>query len=1029
MLASLFVWSAVEASAQNKPISGTVTDASGVPVIGAAVFVVGNTSTGVMTDMDGKYTLSVPQNAAIAVSCIGYATQTIQTGAEAVYNVMLQEDSQLLEETVVIGYGVQKKSDLTGSVASVGEESLKNQSVTDAAAALQGRASGVHIINTGGPGQGATIRVRGYSSNSGNIGPLLIVDGLKVDNIQYLDPSMIASMEVLKDAASAAIYGAQAGNGVVLITTKMGSAEKGRASVTYSGKATLQNFTKNPLMNRDEFLKYITMEYGEDFVNGKLKDFDYSHPMYEGGVIDQSWIDAYIEPTWSQQHSLTFSGGNNRGSFFTSLNYVHQDGVVAGDKDVYKRLSAQINADYKLFDWMQVGSNLSMERWSTQSVSQRGYGSSFDSMIVMDPLTPVYWTTPEEMSQDVKAQYDRIQAGGEGRPYRFLGDDNGWFANTKYSDAEGSPFAKRDASESSNSGINIRGTLFANVTPFKGFTFTSRFGYRLNMSNSHSYTAPYYIGPRGSTDNYSISAGANTGFYYQWENFINYNVTIAKKHNITAMVGMSFNQNNSDSVSASASGPDILTSYEPNFQYLNYVNNLETTTKSFSNAPGQSAALAYFGRLIYSYDNRYSIQANFRADAFDSSKLSKQNRWGYFPSVSLGWTISNEGFIKDNVDKSVLSLLKLRASWGRNGNVSVLSGYPYATTIRLGSGWYQYGVDTPGAVYGSSPNGLPNPNLSWETSEQIDLGIDTRFLNNRLNFSVDYFDKRTKDLLFSIAVDPALGVDRTTVNGGSILNSGLEFELGWKDTVGDFTYSVNANFSTLHNEVLSFPGDAVREVSTSASSTNYPIQTAFEPGYPVWYLRGFNYEGVDADGKPVLTDVNEDGTIDDNDMNYIGQGTPTYTYGLTLNMAYKGFDFVLYGAGQGGNHILPVLHRTGFSNTFKYYLEAAENGTYPHPSKTVGNFQFWSSNANIFKADFFRIKQMQLGYTIPSKITKKAAISNLRLFVSLDDFFLFSKYPGLDPETAAVNSSSGAGLDWGSYPTMQKVLLGVNLTF
>ena len=1029
MILAASILAGADLLAQNKPISGTVTDASGVPVIGAAVFVVGNTSTGVMTDMDGKFTLSVPQNAAIAVSCIGYATQTIQTGAETVYNVMLQEDSQLLEETVVIGYGVQKKSDLTGSVASVGEESLKNQSVTDAAAALQGRASGVHIINTGGPGQGATIRVRGYSSNSGNIGPLLIVDGLKVDNIQYLDPSMIASMEVLKDAASAAIYGAQAGNGVVLITTKMGSAEKGRASVTYSGKATLQNFTKNPLMNRDEFLKYITMEYGEDFVNGKLKDFDYSHPMYEGGVIDQSWIDAYIEPTWSQQHSLTFSGGNNRGSFFTSLNYVHQDGVVAGDKDVYKRLSAQINADYKLFDWMQVGSNLSMERWSTQSVSQRGYGSSFDSMIVMDPLTPVYWTTPEEMSQDVKAQYDRIQAGGEGRPYRFLGDENGWFANTKYSDAEGSPFAKRDASESSNSGINIRGTLFANVTPFKGFTFTSRFGYRLNMSNSHSYTAPYYIGPRGSTDNYSISAGANTGFYYQWENFVNYNVTIARKHSITAMVGMSFNQNNSDSVSASASGPDILTSYEPNFQYLNYVNNLETTTKSFSNAPGQSAALAYFGRLIYSYDNRYSVQANFRADAFDSSKLSKQNRWGYFPSVSLGWTISNEGFIKDNVDKSVLSLLKLRASWGRNGNVSVLSGYPYATTIRLGSGWYQYGVDTPGAVYGSSPNGLPNPNLSWETSEQIDLGIDTRFLNNRLNFSVDYFDKRTKDLLFSIAVDPALGVDRTTVNGGSILNSGLEFELGWKDTVGDFTYSVNANFSTLHNEVLSFPGDAVREVSTSASSTNYPIQTAFEPGYPVWYLRGFNYEGVDADGKPVLTDVNEDGTIDDNDMNYIGQGTPTYTYGLTLNMAYKGFDFVLYGAGQGGNHILPVLHRTGFSNTFKYYLEAAENGTYPHPSKTVGNFQFWSSNANIFKADFFRIKQMQLGYTIPSKITKKAAISNLRLFVSLDDFFLFSKYPGLDPETAAVNSSSGAGLDWGSYPTMQKVLLGVNLTF
>ena len=1020
--------------AQNKPISGTVTDASGVPVIGAAVYVVGNTSTGVMTDVDGKFALSVPQNSAIAVSCIGYATQTIQIGAESVYNVALQEDTQLLEETVVIGYGVQRKSDLTGSVASVGEESLKNQSVTDAAAALQGRASGVHIINTGGPGQGAQIRVRGYSSNSGNIGPLLIVDGLQVDNIQYLDPSMIASMEVLKDAASAAIYGAQAGNGVVLITTKTGAAEKGRASVTYSGKATLQMYNKRPTMAREDFLNYMTMEYGDAFVQGKLSDFDYSHPYYEGGVIDQNWIDAYIEPSWSQQHSLTFSGGNNRGSFFASLNWLNQDGVVAGDKDVYKRLSAQLNSDYKLFDWMSVSSNLSIEKWGTQSVSQRGYGSSFDSMITMDPLTPIYWTTPDEMSQDVRAQYDRVMAGGEGRPYRFLGDENGWFANTKYSDAEGSPFAKRDASESSNEGITLRGTLAANITPFKGFTFTSRFGYRINQSTSHSYTAPYYIGPRGSTDNYSISASASTGYYYQWENFANYNVTIAKKHSISAMAGMSYRQTNSDGVNASASGPDILRAYEDNFLYLNYVNDLTDTKKSFGNAPSVSASLAYYGRLIYTYDNRYSIQANFRADAFDSSKLSKQNRWGYFPSVSAGWTISNEKFIKDNVNRNALSFLKLRASWGRNGNVNVLSGYKYNTTISLGGSWYQYGVDYAGSTqYGSAPNGISNPNLTWETSEQIDLGLDARFLNNRLNFSVDYYNKMTKDLLFSANVVPELGVSSTTVNGGSVLNTGVELELGWKDSVGDFSYSINGNFSFLHNEVLSFPegSSSTRLTSSDASSTNYPIQTAFEPGYPVWYLRGFVYEGVDADGKPVIANLSGDeaGTIDNSDMTYIGSGIPTYTYGLTVNLAYKGFDFVLYGAGHGGNHILPVLHRTGFTNTLKWYLDAAENGTYPHPSKTLGNFQFWSSTANLFKGDFFRIKQMQLGYTVPARITKKAAISNLRVFVSLDDFFTFTKYPGLDPETASTNSTTGSGLDWGSYPTMQKVLFGVNLTF
>ncbi len=1025
MLASLFVWSAVEASAQSKPISGTVTDASGVPVIGAAVFVVGNTSTGAMTDMDGKYTLSVPQNSAIAVSCIGYATQTIQIGAETVYNVMLQEDTQLLEETVVIGYGVQKKSDLTGSVASVDSESLKNQSVTDAAAALQGKASGVHIITSGSPGSGAEIRVRGYSSNSGNIGPLLIVDGLQVDNIQYLDPSMIESMEVLKDAASAAIYGAQAGNGVVLITTKSGSA--GRTSVTYSGKATLQDMHRRIMMDRSELLSYLGLEYGDDWVNAKLRDFDYSHPLYEGGVIDQDWMDAYTEPTWSQQHSLSFSGGNNAGHYFASLNYVKNNGIVKGDKDVYTRLTAQINADYQIFKWLQVGTNNSIEKWDSKSVSQRGYSSSFEAMLLMDPLTPVYWTSRDQMSLAVGGMYDKVMAGDPSvRPYRFFGDENGWFANTKYSDAEGSPLAKRDATEGTSGGFNINGTMFANLTPVKGLTITSRLGYRISQSNSHSYTAPYYIGERGSQDNYSISASASNSYYYQWENFANYMLNI-KKHSITAMAGMSYRETNSDGVSASASGDDILSAYDPQFQYLNYVKN--DASKTISNAPGRSASLAYFGRLMYSYDNRYNIQANFRADAFDSSKLSKQNRWGYFPSVSAGWTISNESFIKDNVSRNALSFLKLRASWGRNGNVSVLSGYRYATTISLGNSWYQYGVDTPGSTFSSSPNGLPNPNLTWETSEQLDLGIDARFLNNRLSLTADYFDKRTKDLLFSVTVPPELGVSSTTINGGTVLNNGVEVELSWKDTIGDFSYGVTGNVSYLHNEVLSLPGSSPRVTSSDASSTNYKIQTAFEPGYPVWYLRGFEYDGMDENGNAIIVDQDENGTLDDADMVYIGKGTPDWTFGLNVNLAWKGIDFMLFGSGIAGNSIMPVLHRTGFVNQLGVYADLYENGTYPHPSKTVGKWEFWSSSANVFKGDYFRIKQIQLGYTLPESITKKALMKQLRVYMSLDDFFTFTKYPGLDPETASTNSTSGSGLDWGSYPTMQKVIFGVNITF
>ena len=1021
------------AFAQNPAIRGKVVDSSNAGVIGAAVLVPGTTN-GVQTDIDGNFEIRVAPGTTLEVSCIGYSTVRVAAAANMV--VVLEDDAELLEETVVIGYGVQRKSDLTGAVASVRAEDLEHQSTSDAAAALQGKAPGVHVINNGAPGSGAEIRVRGYSSNGGNISPLYIVDGLEVDSIQYLDPSLIESIEILKDAASAAIYGARAGNGVVLVTTKTG--QEGRVSVSYTGKATLQNFTKRPLMTRDQLKDYLALEYGQNWVDDNIKNYDYKHPMYPNGVIDTDWIGAYIEPSWSQQHSLSFSGGNKSGHFFASLNYVNQNGVVKGDKDTYNRLTAQINADYQLFKWLQVGVNTSIEKWDTKSVSQRGYSSSFESMMTLDPMTPVYWTTVNEMPASFREIYDKVQAGDPNtRPYRFLGDENGFFANTPYSDVEGNPLAKRDATDGTNGGFNINGTLFANFTPVKGLTITSRLGYRINQSASHSYTAPYYIG-RGSQDNYSISANVNTGYYYQWENFANYNVRIAGKHDITAMVGMSFRENHNDNVSTSASGADILSAYEPQFRYMNYVKG--DISKNVGNAPGQSASLAYFGRLIYSYDNRYSIQANFRADASDTSKLSKANRWGYFPSVSAGWTISNEPFFKNNVGRNAVSFLKLRASWGRNGNISVLSGYRYATTLSVGNNWYQYDVEKPGSTFSSSPNmgnGLPNPNLKWETSEQIDAGLDARFLNNRLTFSVDYFNKQTKDLLFSISVPTELGATSSTVNGGRVLNTGWEFELGWRDSIGDFHYSINANLALLHNEVLELAARAARQTSSDASSTNYKIQTAFEPGYPIWYLLGYVYKGVAADGSPIFLDANGKETANPtpNDMTYIGQGTPTFTYGININLSWKGLDFALYGAGLGGNSIIPVLHRTGFKNAMKYYLDNSwsaknPNGKLPAPAAVLAaDNQFWSSTGNLFKGDFFRIKQLQLGYTLPQNLTKKAAISNLRFYVSLDDFFTFTSYPGLDPETASTNNTTGAGLDWGSYPTMQKVVLGVNLTF
>ena len=1020
------------ATAQNRAISGTVVDESGAPVVGAAVVVVGNTSIGAVTDVNGVFRLNVPAGANINVSCIGYADQTVAIGNQTNFRFVLVEDTEFIDETVVIGYGVQKKSDLSGAVASVREADLMNRSTSDAAAALQGKAAGVRVITNGSPGSGASIRVRGYSSNSSSgLGPLYIVDGLQVDGIQYLDPSLIESIEILKDAASAAIYGAQAGNGVVLVTTKSGA--DGKTTVNYSAKATLQDFHKRPLMGRDDFIKYINLEYGEKDLKELMSQFDYNHPYYEGGVIDQDWIDAYIEPTWSQQHSLSFSGGNKNGHFFSAINYVYDDGVVRGDKDVYKRITAQVNADYNLFKWLQVGVNTSIEKWSTKSVSQRGYGSSFESVMLMDPLTPVYWTTPAEMSLSVKTAYDAVQAGTSDVNYRFFRDENGWFANTKYSDMEGSPLAKRDASDGTNGGFNINGTFFANFKPFKGFTFTSRFGYRINQSVQHSYSSPYWIGDRGNQTTYSISANASTGFYYQWENFANYMFNLGK-HEFTLMGGMSYRESNSDSVNASSSGSDILKSYEPNFLYLSYLK--DDAPKSISNAPGRSASLAYFGRLIWSYDNRYGLQANFRADAFDSSKLPANKRWGHFPSFSGYWNISNERFFKDNVDPNVFNFLKLRASWGLNGNIAVLNNYPYTATISIGGSWYQYDVDKPGSSLGSAPNKLPNTNLTWEKSEQTDIAVDFRMFNNRLTGTVDWYNKLTRDLLFNVTVPSELGFTSAIANGGTVQNRGWEFELGWKDTIGDFRYGINGNFSTNHNEVIALAEGSTPERHTVASSTNLPIQTVFEPGYPIWYLRGFVFEGVNPeDGSFTLQNTDgEDTPLDANDMVFLGQTTPKFNYGINITLGWKGFDMLIYGAGQGGNVILPVLHRPGNKNSLKWYLDNAwtpenKNASLPRPDLTSGDLQFWSSSANVFKGDFFRIKQLQLGYTLPQRITRKVAISNLRFYVSLDDYFTFTKYPGLDPETASTNNTDGAGLDWGSYPTMQKILLGVNLTF
>ena len=1007
--------------AQNRTITGTVTDAMG-PVVGAGVVQKGTTN-GVATDVDGHYSITVPNGAILVFSSIGYVSQEIPA-ANSVINVVLEEDTQMIEETVVIGYGVQKKSDITGAIASVNETDLKNRSTADAANALQGKAAGVQILNySAAPGSASTIRVRGYSSNSGSaLGPLLIVDGLQVDNIQYLDPSNIESMEVLKDAASAAIYGAQAGNSVVLITTKSGNKDKGKGQVFYNVQYTSSSLQKPAgVMNAEQYIDYKTAQ-------GFLSQSTLDSVGYKKGT-DTNWSKEVFGTGITKRHTVGVQGSNDRANYYVAINYNNEDGIVRGDKDVYKRLSGQFNADYKINNWLTVGNNIALEKWETNAVSQHSqYGTVMMSTITNDPLFPSVYLNDADIPQDLK---NHIAQG-----YNVMSDKNGHYYGTsaiQTLDAGGNPLLQRDRNNSHNTGINLRGVLFANITPIRNLVFTSRFGFRANQSYSDSYTEPFYLDSSTNQTTYSISASTSNGWFYQWENFANYTLPV-QKHTFNLMAGMSFINQMSYYVSGSSSGDDILSGYEPNFRYLSYL--LSDASKNVSSVPSEMASLSYFGRFDWGYDNRYNLQVNFRADAFDSSKLSKQARWGYFPSVSAGWTVSNESFFRDNVSRSAISFLKLRGSWGVNGNVAVLSGYPYAATISYNSTYYQYNGDDNSPAYGSRPSGLANPDLKWETSHQVDLGLDARFLNDKLTMGIDWYRKETKDLLVGINPPAELGISSTTINAGSVLNSGVELELSWKDQIGDFTYSVTGNFSTLHNEVT-YLDPSISRINSGNTPNSVELTTVFEQGHNVWYFRGYNYEGVDkATGEAIITDVNGDNALGDADMMDLGSGIPKYTYGLTINAAWKGFDLTVFGTGVGGNVIYPVSYRPDrpLANNLEFFHKNAwtssnTNASMPSAASTAANAKFWSSSAMLFNGAYFKIKQIQLGYTLPKKLLDKIFISNCRIFVSIDDYFTFTKYPGFDPETASAGSASSVGFDFGSYPTSKKLMGGINLTF
>lgn len=992
-------------------VSGKVTDDQKESMIGVSVFEKGTTN-GVITDLDGNYMLSVKEGAVIVYSYIGYVTQE-KKAVPGVMNVTLKEDTKTLDEVVVVGYGVQKKSSVTGAISQVKAEDMQNRTISNAPAALQGKTAGVQVIQTSAaPGSSPTVRVRGYSSNVSS-NPLYVVDGVRLSDISGIDPNDIASMEVLKDAASAAIYGAEAGNGVVLITTKKG--KSGQGKITYDFQFSSQSLARVPkMLSAEQYIDYMVEAntFTEDYL---LQNWD--------GVTNTAWTDVAFENSRMQKHNIAFTNGSDRGNYYLSLTYLDDNGIVKGNADTYKRLTATINSEYEIKPWLKVGTTNQIEKYNVRSVSTNNeYGSLLTSILQLDPLTPdtyTYENLPTHM----------LTALNSGK--HLLQDDNGnYYAVSKFFAGEQyHPMIMRDNSIGKNSGFNVSGSAYADFKPFKGFTFTSRFGYRLSGTRSSTTNLPFYGNATQSRDYVGQSNTSSTTIYYQWENFANYMKTFGQ-HTVTAMVGMSYQESTYDYVNGSLSPneEDALKKNDPLFYYLNYAS--ASAIKGVGGEKTRSAKLSYFGRVGYEFAGRYLLQASLRADAADLSLLPATNRWGYFPAVSVGWTVSEEKFFAPL--KAHVSSLKLRASWGQNGSLAALSGYAYSTDMALG-GLYPFVMGN-SYITSAAPSTMGNDELKWETSEQINVGIDARFLNDRLTFSMDYFDKKTKDLLVS-GTTPSLIIGGSTspMNAGNVSNKGWEFELGWRDRIGSFNYGVRANLATLKNKVTYIDPSITR-----LSGVNFHTSTItyFEEGYPVYYFRGYKFKGVDpATGDPTFYDLDESGDLNDGDLAYIGDAIPDFTYGITLTAGWKGFDLTVFGTGSQGNDIFNCINRPDFAASNKLrevfydnrWTASNPNGSVPRAGATnMDKYQI--SDALVYDGSFFKIKQIQLGYTFPKNWMKKLCVGNLRVYGSLDDFFTFTKYPGFDPE-AAANSTSGMGIDKGSYPCSKKVVLGFNIEF
>lgn len=987
---------------QGKLITGKILSDDGTPLPGANIVEKGTTN-GAISDENGNFSLTVSsETATIAISFIDYITQEIVVGTQTEFNVKLLPDLLNIDEVVIIGYGVQKKSLVTGAISSVKGDDLKGSSAF-VENQLQGKTSGVSVLPTSGaPGASIKVRIRGTSSN-GVAEPLYIVDGTKVADIMFLDPNDIESIEVLKDGASSAIYGAEGGNGVILITTKKG---KAGGEVNYSFQYGIQSPNKYAeLMDADQYATYLT----------------------ENGVADAggfrantNWMEEIFKNAPIQKHYLSISGGTDKSSIISSISYLNQDGIVGGSKANYNRITGRINGDYQAKKWLSVGMNIGYTFADRKAVTE---DTRLDGIIaralLIDPLTPTVHADDD---------LDHIQANiDNGLPYRK--DASGqYYGVSRYTNGEiVNPLLSIDILKGSTKRNEVSGNSYLKITPIEGLALTTRLGYGFANQDFHFWTPTYYYSAERNVSSTSVTDNMDTYARWQWENFATYTKSISK-HNFAVTAGISMEQRYHRYLNATT-GPMAIE--DESFAEHDYT--IFSTQRVRGNL-FQDRLASYFGRLSYDYDGKYLFEASLRRDGAGTSKLPVNSNWGTFPSVSAGWVLSNESFW--SID--FISFAKARASWGQNGSLSNLPYYSYSNDMSSEGLVYP----TPaGKLAVFEPYSLGNSGLTWETSQQFDAGIDLRFLQNKLNLTVDYFNKKTLDLLTLGTPSATAGASSPYYNAGDVENKGIEVDLGFQNKEQDFKYGINFHFTSLKNEVTRLDSN-ISIIYGATLRPSWTGATAFSENQPIWYFRGYKTNGIDpTTGQPIFVDVKKDGVINAEDVTYIGDPHPDFLFGVNLNCEYKGLDLAVSVQGSKGNDVLLGWLRDDRSNinypAFRFedrWTPSHTNASQPRMDvQSKGNPngldpRYYQSDLLVFDGSYIKIRQIQLGYTLPTSLLNTLKINKARIFVSLDDFFTFTKYKGMDPEAGSTNNQS-QGIDSGVYPTPRKMMFGCSLTF